>query len=82
MSSCVMKANCISYYISYRQLNKNDHVAVSLVFYYISFVKQILNSFSLERRFNSETGQDYVNMLWKKCLPKSLNSFVLRKNEF
>ena len=79
MSSCVKKANHISNYISYRQLNKNDHVAVSLAFYCISFIKQILNSFSLERKFSSETGQHYVSMLWKKCLPKSLNLLVVRK---
>ena len=79
MSSCVMKANHISNYISYRQLNENDHVAVSLAFYCIFFIKKILNSFSLERKFSSETGQHYVSMLWKKCLPKSLNSFVVRK---
>ena len=79
MSYCAMKADHISYYISYRQLNKNDHVAASLAFYCISFIKQILNSFFLERIFSSETGQHYVSMLWKKCLPKSLNSFVVRK---
>ena len=78
MSSCVMKANHISYYTSYRQLNENDHVAVSLAFYCISFIKQILNSFSLERKFSSEAVQHYVSMLWKKCLPKSLNSMILK----
>ena len=80
MSYCAMKANHISYYISYRQLNKNDHVAASLAFYCISFIKQVLNSFSLELIFSSETVQHYVSMLWRKYLPKSLNSFVVRKN--
>ena len=68
--------------ISYRQLNKNDHSNVSFVLDYISFIMQNLNLFSLERKFNSQTDQHYVNILWEKCLSKRLYRIVCREENF
>ena len=54
--------------ISNRKLKKrNDHANVSFVIDCIYFIVQNVNPFSLERKFNYQTDQHYLNMLLEKC---------------
>ena len=54
--------------ISNRKLKKrNDHANVSFVINCIYFIVQNVNPFFLERKFNYQTDQHYLNMLLEKC---------------
>ena len=77
-----MKARNILTDISYRHLNKNDYTNISFVVDWILFIVQNLNAFSLERKFNSQTVQHYVGMLWKRCMSRSLYKIICREENF
>lgn len=77
-----MKARNILTDISYRRLNKNDYTNISFVVDWILFIVQNLNAFSLERKFNSQTVQHYVDMLWKRSMSRSLYKIICREENF
>lgn len=81
-SSRKTKARNFLINLSYRLLNKNDHLNVSFVIYCISFITQDLNALSLERKFISQADQQYVYMQWEKCIPNEFYRFICQNISF
>ena len=81
-SNTKVKARNFLTNISYRRLNKNDYINVSFTIDCYSFIVQNLNLFLLGKKFNSNQDQNYVNMMWVKCIPNELYKVICLKEKF
>ena len=81
-SNTKIKARNFLTNLSYQRLNKNNHLDISLVIDSYSFLTKNVNPFSLERTFSSVNDQQYVYMLWEKCIPNEFYKLVCKNNNF
>ena len=68
--------------LSYWRLDKDDHLKISFATDCSSFIVQNSNPFSLERKFSSNNDQQFLYMLWEKCIKNEFYKFFCQNNNF
>ena len=68
--------------LSYWRLDKDDHLKISFATDCSSFIVQNSNPFSLERKFSSNNDQQFLYMLWEKCIKNEFYKSFCQNNNF
>ena len=68
--------------ISYNRIKNSDYENRSFVINCFSFLLLYLNPFYLERKFETNSDRDYVNVLWSFMMPQTLYNFICRDDNF
>ena len=78
-SNTKMKARSLLTNIAYSRLNKNDHFNKLFVTDTKTFLTKNFNPFSLGIKFNFNVNQQYIYMLWEKCVPNNFINLSLKR---
>ena len=77
-SSTKVKARNFLTNVSYSGIKNKDYHNKSFVIDIFSFLILYLNSFYLERKFETIIERDYINVLWSFLMPETLYNFICK----